>query len=90
MSIIDEVKLTNRTSKQTLAVARYLEQHGQIDNVTAIERGIPPVGRIFRLGARIYDLRHTYGYEIETKQLPNSNTVYKLIRKPAPQQLALV
>ena len=58
--------------------------------MTAIETGIPPVGRIFRLGARIYDLRHTYGYEIETKQLPDSNTVYKLIRKPAPQQLAPV
>ena len=39
----------------------------------ALGRKRAAVRRIFRLGARIYDLRHTYGYEIETKQLPDSN-----------------
>lgn len=59
-----------------------------MDNVTAIMGGIPDAGRILRLGARIWDLRHA-GYEIETRIGPDNNTVYRLISKPAPKQLAM-
>jgi hypothetical protein len=89
MTIIDEVKLISRTAKQCRAIARYLEEHGEVDNVTAIMGGIPDAGRILRLGARVHDLRHTYGYEIQTRITPDNNTVYRLIAKPAPKQLAL-
>ena len=79
MNIIDEVKLITRTAKQCHAIARHLEEHGEVDNVTAIMGGIPDAGRVLRLGARIHDLRHTYGYEIETRIGPDNNTIYKLI-----------
>jgi hypothetical protein len=88
MTLIDEVKLINRTASQTRAIARYLEEHGELDNVTAIMGGVPEAGRILRLGARIHDLRHQYGYKIETRTGDDNNTVYRLIEKPKPQQLA--
>lgn len=90
MNIIDEVKLINRTAKQCRAIARYLEERGEVDNVTAFMGGIPDAGRVLRLGARIHDLRHTYGYEIATCIGQDNNTIYKLVKKPAPKQLSLV
>jgi hypothetical protein len=89
MDILDEVKLISRTSKQCRAIARYLEEHGEVDNVTAIMGGIPDAGRVLRLGARIFDLRAA-GYEIETRIGPDNNTVYRLIASPKLQQLALL
>jgi len=69
--------------------AQYLEKHGEIDNFTALSVGIPPVGRILRLGARIHGLRHMHGYEIATEQQPDKNTVYRLISSPKAKQLPL-
>lgn len=89
MTIIDEVQLINRTARQCRAIAHYIEEHGEIDNVSAIEGKIPDAGRVLRLGARIHDLRHQYGYEIETRKGTDNNCIYRLIRKPAPQQMRL-
>ena len=89
MTLIAEVKLINRTAKQTRAIARYLEEHGEIDNVTAIMGGVPGAERILRLGARIHDLRHQYGYKIETRTGDDNNTVYRLIERPNAKQLTL-
>jgi Helix-turn-helix domain len=89
MTILDEVKLISRTSKQCRAIARYLEEHGEVDNVAAIMGNIPDAGRVLRLGARIFDLRAA-GYQIETRTGSDNNTVYQLISTPAPRQLSLV
>ena len=88
-TITEEVKNIERWSDQCRAVAQYLEKHGEIDNFTALSVGIPPVGRILRLGARIWDLRNLHGYEIATEQRPDKNTVYRLISSPKPQQMPL-
>jgi hypothetical protein len=61
-----------------------LERDGQIDNFCCIHNRIS-----LRLGARIWDLR-AIGYVIETEEQPDKNTIYKLISRPAPQQLSLV
>jgi Helix-turn-helix domain len=90
MTILTEVKNIERWSEQTRAVATYLEKHGEVDNFTALSVGIPPVGRVLRLGARIWDLRNLHGYQIATEQQPDKNTVYRLIRAPHAQQLSLV
>jgi hypothetical protein len=61
-----------------------LERDGQIDNFTAIHQRIS-----LRLGARIWDLRHA-GWQIETEELSDKNTVYRVIARPKAEQLALV
>ncbi len=53
LSLISEAKLISRTSKQFRAIARYLEEQGEVDNVTAIMGGIPEAGRVLRLGVRV-------------------------------------
>jgi hypothetical protein len=65
-------------------ITEILECDGQIDNFYAIHNRIS-----LRLGARIWDLR-TAGWEIDTEQREDKNTVYRLISKPAPKQLSLV
>lgn len=87
-SITAEVKEVRRQSAQTRAIAAYLEQHGSISNHTAIYEGLPDVGRITRLGARIWDLRAA-GYEIVTEKRERG-TVYRLIAKPGVRQLTLL
>jgi hypothetical protein len=73
----------------TSLIARYLEEHGEVNNVTAIMGGVPDAGRVLRLGARVHDLRHEYGYEIETRTALDNNTVYRLIASPKAKQLSL-
>jgi hypothetical protein len=68
----------------TERIIEILERDGQIDNFYAIHNRIS-----LRLGARIWDLR-AQRWEIETEKREDKNTVYKVIRKPAPQQRALV
>ena len=51
--------------------------------------GVPGAERILRLGARIHDLRHQYGYKIETRTGDDNNTVYRLIERPNAKQLTL-
>jgi hypothetical protein len=63
------------TKTQCDRILEILETEGQIDNFRAIGQRIS-----LRLGARIHDLR-ARGYEIETKELPDKNTVYRLIPK---------
>ena len=70
--------------RQIDVIADILETHGQIDNFYAIETKLT-----YRLGARIHDLR-ALGWQIETEEKPNKNTYYRLVMKPAAQQLALV
>jgi hypothetical protein len=65
-------------------IIEILDRDGQIDNFYAIHNRIS-----LRLGARIWDLRAA-GWEIDTEQREDKNTVYKLINKPAPKQLSLV
>lgn len=74
--------------QQTAAIAKYMEEHGSIDNFTALTTGIPDVGRVLRLGARIYDLRQG-GYEIATEMQESKNTIYRLVAVPGPKQLPL-
>jgi hypothetical protein len=88
MTITEEVKEVRRQSAQTRAIAAYLETHGSISNFTAIYEGLPDVGHITRLGARIWDLR-AVGYEIATEK-GAPGTVYRLIAKPGPRQLTLL
>jgi hypothetical protein len=64
-------------------IIEILDRDGQIDNFYAIHSRIS-----LRLGARIWDLR-AQGWEIETEQRDDKNTVYKVISKPAAKQLAL-
>jgi hypothetical protein len=56
-----------------------LENEGSIDNFRAMNTRLT-----LRLAMHIHLLR-SKGYEIETKELPDKNTVYTLITKPAPQ-----
>jgi hypothetical protein len=42
-----------------------------------------------RLGARIWDLRQQ-GWEFETIEQPNKNTVYRVVRAPAPKRPAIL
>ena len=65
-------------------IIEILERDGQIDNFYAIHNRIS-----LRLGARIWDLR-AQGWQIETEQRDDKNTVYKVVRQPAPKQLSLV
>jgi hypothetical protein len=45
--------------------------------------------RSLRLGARIWDLRQR-GWVFETDERPDKNTLYCVIKAPAPAQLSLV
>ena len=65
-------------------IIEILERDGQIDNFYAIHNRIS-----LRLGARVHELRQA-GYVIRTDERPDKNTVYTLVSKPAPKQLALV
>src|SRR4051812_26501552 len=60
-----------------------LEEHGSIDSFYAIETKLT-----CRLGARVHDLRNL-GWEIETKELPNKDTVYQLVARPKAEQTPL-
>jgi hypothetical protein len=64
-------------------IIEILERDGQIDNFHAIHNRIS-----LRLGARIWDLR-AQGWQIETEQRNDKNTMYRVIRQPAAQQLTL-
>jgi hypothetical protein len=68
---------------QLETIVEILERDGQIDNFHCIHERIS-----LRLGARIYDLRKL-GREFETDQCEDKNTVYRVIRQPAAQQLTL-
>jgi hypothetical protein len=68
---------------QTDRILDILENEGKVDNFRAIHSRLT-----LRLGARIHDLRQR-GYVITTEELPDKNTVYRLISKPAPRQLTL-
>jgi hypothetical protein len=74
--------MTAHTS-QLERIVEILERDGQIDNFHCIHNRIS-----LRLGARIWDLRHL-GWEIETEQREDKNTVYRVIRQPAPKQMTL-
>jgi hypothetical protein len=69
---------------QTQRIAAILEREGKIDNFRAIHERIS-----LRLGARIWDLR-ARGYEIATEELPDKNTVYRLISVPKARQITFV
>jgi hypothetical protein len=69
---------------QTQTIAKILSSEGQIDNFRCIGERIS-----LRTGARIWELRNR-GWKIETIELPNKNTVYKLIAKPEPKQETLI
>jgi hypothetical protein len=69
--------MTNKS--QCERIIEILERDGQIDNFYAIHSRIS-----LRLGARIWDLRHQ-GWEINTEQRDDKNTVYRLIAKPQPR-----
>jgi hypothetical protein len=65
-------------------IVEILERDGQIDNFFAIHNRISQ-----RLGARIWDLRQQ-GWEFETIEQPNKNTVYRVVRAPAPKRPAIL
>jgi len=69
---------------QANTIARILEDEGQIDNFRCVHHRIS-----LRLAARIADLR-ARGWTIETREQDDKNTIYVLIAKPAPVQLAIV
>ena len=55
----------------------------QVDNFYAIHNRIS-----LRLGARIWDLRNA-GWQIETEERADKNTVYRLTSKPKKEQLRI-
>ena len=61
--------------RQIDVIADILEEHGFIDNFYAIETKLT-----YRPGARIHDLR-ARGWEIETREMPNKNTYYRLVTR---------
>lgn len=69
---------------QLQRIIEILERDGQIDNFYAIHNRVS-----LRLGARIWDLRQQ-GWEFETDERPDKNTVYRVVKRPAAQQLALM
>jgi hypothetical protein len=69
---------------QTDKILEILESEGKIDNFRAIHSRLT-----LRLGARIWDLRQA-GYVITTEELPNKNTIYRLVDRPAPMQMPLI
>ena len=69
---------------QLARIIEILERDGQIDNFYAIHNRIS-----LRLGARIWDLRNA-GWVIETEECFDKNTIYRLVTRPAPNQLALI
>jgi hypothetical protein len=75
--------MTEKKSQLT-RITEILERDGQITNFDAIHQRIS-----LRLGARVHELRSA-GWEIETKELPDKNTVYVLVSKPRARQLELV
>ena len=79
-----ESRILSMAEKRTQLdrIIEILERDGQIDNFYCIHNRIS-----LRLGARIWDLR-ARGYVIETDERADKNTVYKLVNKPKPQQLA--
>jgi hypothetical protein len=74
--------MTNHKS-QCERIIEILERDGQIDNFHCIHQRIS-----LRLGARIFDLRQA-GWEFETDQREDKNTIYRVFRQPAAQQLTL-
>jgi hypothetical protein len=60
------LKDVGRQSAQARAVAVYLELHGSLSNNTATYGGLPEVGNIPRLAARIAELREV-GYELRAE-----------------------
>lgn len=73
--------MSNKT--QLERIIEILERDGQIDNFYAIHSRIS-----LRLGARIWDLRQR-GWQFQTDERPDKNTVYRVIRQPAAKQLVL-
>lgn len=80
--------LTNeQTMTQCNAIADWLVEHGEIDKPTALV-----LCDCDRLGARIWDLRHKLGMNIETKTVTKKNrfghvtnyAVYRLVRGEEP------
>jgi len=69
---------------QTDRIIKILERDGQIDNFFAIHNRVS-----LRLGARIFDLRQR-GWQFKTEERADKNTVYHVLKSPAPKQLALV
>jgi hypothetical protein len=74
--------MTAHTS-QLERIVEILERDGQIDNFYAIHNRIS-----LRLGARIHELREA-GWEIETEQREDKNTVYRVVKQPVAKQLSL-
>lgn len=64
-------------------IIEILERDGQIDNFYAIHNRIS-----LRLGARVWDLKQL-GWQFETNQREDKNTVYRVVRQPAARQLAI-
>jgi len=75
---IRPLKAQSHHAKQDEAVADWLLKYGEIDRDWAYMNGLPVVGRIKNLGARILELRKR-GWQIETLEAP---TRYRLISAP--------
>lgn len=72
---------------QREAVAKYLEEWGEINRDWAYDVGLPACGRIKNLGGRIHELRRE-GYVIET-DVRNGVCWYKLISLPQAETLTM-
>lgn len=60
-----------------------LERDNQIDNFQAISNRLT-----LRLGARIWDLKKR-GWEFETELRDDKNTIYRVLKQPAPEPISL-
>jgi hypothetical protein len=74
-----------RLNKQARAVKRHLEAYGSITDNLALYSGVSGFGIIKRLGARIWELRHEDGMNINT-HTENGVTTYTLIREQKETQ----
>lgn len=70
--------MSGKPTQQQRIIA-ILDEHGFIDNFYAIETKLT-----YRLGARVHDLRNL-GWSIQTEELANKNTVYRLVARPAAE-----
>ena len=73
----------SQTKTQLDRIIEILERDGQIDNFHCIHERIS-----LRLGARIFDLRQQ-GWDFETDQREDKNTVYRVRAKPPRRTMSL-
>lgn len=75
---MNRMESENNDSSGTKKIAEYLSKHNIINPIDALTRC-----GVYRLSARIYELRHDYGWQIECMQCKvrgKKHSQYRLIK----------